>query len=82
MRGAWFEFRDQYDQLRTITVQGQLQDRVQAEQDITCYVTLQRRYDKVHARAEAALKKKPTSGVTAASSQAKAGEKGEKKEAI
>ena len=48
----------QYDQLRAIAGQGRLQDRVHAEQDITCYVTLQRRYLEVLARAEAALKKK------------------------
>ena len=64
MKRAWFEFGDQYDQLHTIAMQGQLQDRVQAEQDITCYVTLQRHYDKVHACAKHAL------------NNAKAGKKG------
>ena len=60
IKRAWTEFEAQYDRLRTIAGQGRLQDPVQAEQDSTYYVALQRRYLEVLARAEAALKKKLT----------------------
>ena len=52
---AWTEFEGQYDWLRTIAGQGQLQDQVQAKQDLTCIITLQHRYLEVHACTEDAL---------------------------
>ena len=52
---AWFEFENQYNQLRAIAGQGRLQDQGDAEQDSTHYVTLQHRYLNVLSRAKDAL---------------------------
>ena len=52
---GWFEFENQYNQLRAIAGQGRLQDQGDAEQDSTHYVTLQHHYLNVLSRAKDAL---------------------------
>ena len=52
---AWFEFENQFNQLRAIAGHGRLQDQGDAEQDRNHYVTLQHRYLNVLSRAKDAL---------------------------
>ena len=52
---VWFEFENQYNQLRTIAGHGRLQDQGDAEQDSTHYVTLQHRYLNVLSHTKDAL---------------------------
>ena len=52
---VWFEFENQYNQLRAIAGHGRLQDQGDAEQDRNHYVSLQHRYMNVVARVRDAL---------------------------
>ena len=52
---AWFEFENQYNQLRAIAGHGRLQDQGDAEQDSNLYVSLQHRYLNVLSRVRDAL---------------------------
>ena len=52
---AWFQFENQYNQLRAIAGHGRLQDQGDAEQDRNLYVSLQHRYMNVLSRVKDAL---------------------------